>query len=54
MRKQLDEQRRQRYWLTAAATSIVSGTLVLALGPLPWLGWTLLGAGAVAAWAGRP
>ena len=54
IRRQLDEQRRQRYWLTAAATGIVSGTLVMTLGPLPWLGWTLLGAGAVAAWLARP
>lgn len=52
--KQLDEQRRQRYWLTAAATSIVSGALVMTLGAIPAAGWALLGAGAVAAYIARP
>lgn len=52
--KQLEAQRRQRYWLTVAATSIVSGTLVLTLGSLPELAWSLLGAGAVAAFIARP
>ena len=54
IRRQLDEQRRQRYWLTGAATCIVSGVLILAVSPLPWLGYTLLGAGGVAAWFARP
>ena len=52
--KQLDQQRRQRYWLTAAATSVVSGTLVMTLGAVPWVGWILLGAGAIAAYVARP
>lgn len=51
---QLEEQRRQRYWLTAAAASAVSGALVMTLGATPWLGWTLLGAGAIFAYAARP
>jgi ubiquinone biosynthesis protein len=51
---QLEEQRRQRYWLTAAAVSMVSGALVVTLGTVPWLGWSLLGAGAIAAYAARP
>ncbi len=54
IRRQLGEQRRQRYWLTAAATGIVAGTLVMTVGAIPWLGWTLLGAGAVAGWIARP
>jgi ubiquinone biosynthesis protein len=54
IRKQLDAQRRQRYWLTTAATAIIAGTLTLSLGPLPWLGWALLGGGSVAAWIARP
>jgi len=54
IRKQLDEQRRQRYWLTAAATSIVSGALVMTLGSIPALGWVLLGVGTVAAYVARP
>jgi len=51
---QLEEQRRQRYWLTAAATCLVSGALVVTVGAVPWLGWALLGAGAIAAYAARP
>ena len=54
IRTQLDEQRRQRYWLTGAATGIVSGTLVISLGGIPALGWTLLGLGALAGYVARP
>ena len=54
IREQLDTQRRQRYWLTAAATAIIAGTVTLAFGSLPWLGWALLGGGGVAAWVARP
>ena len=45
--KQLAEQRRQRYWLTVAATAVVAGTLLLAVGPAPWVGWLFLGAGLI-------
>ncbi|NNF48947.1 MAG: ubiquinone biosynthesis regulatory protein kinase UbiB [Woeseiaceae bacterium] len=54
IREQLDTQRRQRYWLTAAATAIIAGTVVITFGSLPWLGWALLGGGGVAAWVARP
>ena len=54
IREQLQEQRRQRYWLTAAATSVVTGSLLMILGPAPWAGWALLGIGALAAYAARP
>jgi ubiquinone biosynthesis protein len=54
IRRQLDEQRRQRYWLTAAATCIASGALVMTLGAVTWPGWLLFGAGALAAYAARP
>ena len=54
IRRQLNEQRRQRYWLTAAATSTVSGALVLAVAPVTWPGFALLGVGVIAAWAARP
>ncbi len=54
IQQQLSEQRRQRYWLTAAATGLIAGTLVLTLGSLPLLGWSLLGVGAVAGIVARP
>jgi ubiquinone biosynthesis protein len=54
IRKQLEEQRRQRYWLTAAATSVVAGSLIMTLGTVPWVGWALLGAGALAAYIAKP
>jgi ferric-dicitrate binding protein FerR (iron transport regulator) len=54
IQKQLDEQRRQRYWLTAAATGVIAGTLVLTLGSIPALGWSLLAAGGIAGIAARP
>jgi ubiquinone biosynthesis protein len=50
----LTTQQRQRYWLTIAATAIVSSVLVLTSGSLPELAWPLLAAGAVAAFAARP
>jgi len=54
IRKQLDEQRRQRYWLTAAATSVLAGSLIMTLGSVPAFGWVLLGAGALFAFIARP
>jgi ubiquinone biosynthesis protein len=54
IRKQLHEQRRQRYWLTTAATSVVTGALIMTLGAVPWVGWALMGAGALAAYIARP
>jgi ubiquinone biosynthesis protein len=52
--KQLATQQRQRYWLTAAATAVISGALVLTQGSLPELAWSLIAAGAIAAYAARP
>jgi ubiquinone biosynthesis protein len=54
IRQQLDEQRRQRYWLTAAATCVICGAFVMTLGSITWPGWVLFGAGAIAAYAARP
>jgi len=54
IRQQLETQQRQRYWLTAAATAIVSGVLVITLGSNIELAWALLAAGAIAAFAARP
>ena len=52
--RDIDGQRRQRYWLTAAATSAVTGALVMTLGPQPFMGWVLLGAAALFAYIARP
>src|SRR5210317_2417253 len=54
IRRQLEEQRRQRYWLAAAGTSMVAGALVVTLGAVPWVGWGLFGAGAMFAYIARP
>lgn len=54
IQEQLATQQRQRYWLTAAATAVFSGTLILTLGSFPELAWALLAAGAFAAYAARP
>jgi ubiquinone biosynthesis protein len=54
IRQQLDEQRRQRYWLTAAATGVVTGALIITLGPVTWPGYVLLGLGGIAGWLARP
>jgi ubiquinone biosynthesis protein len=54
IQKQLANQQRQRYWLTAAATAIVSGVLVITLGSMPELAWAFLAAGGIAAYAARP
>lgn len=54
MQAQMDQQRAQRFWLTAAATAILSGTLILALASIPVLGWSLLGGGLIAAYRARP
>ena len=54
IRQQLETQQRQRYWLTAAATAVVSGVLVITLGSNIELAWALLAAGAIAAFAARP
>lgn len=48
IQRQLNEQRQQRYWLTAAATGVIAGALVLTLGTIPVLGWSLLAAGGIA------
>jgi ubiquinone biosynthesis protein len=54
IRDQLRKQQRQRYWLAVGATSIVAGTLILTWGFLPALAWTLIAAGVLATFAGRP
>jgi ubiquinone biosynthesis protein len=54
IRKQLKAQQKQRYFLATGATAFVSGVLILTFGSTGWLGWTLIGAGVLAAFAGRP
>ena len=54
IQEQMAEQRTQRYWLTAAATAVVCGALVMVLGSMPVLAWSLLGVGAIAAYVARP
>ncbi|MDJ0911817.1 MAG: ubiquinone biosynthesis regulatory protein kinase UbiB [Woeseiaceae bacterium] len=54
IRAELKAQRMQRYWLTAAATGGISGSLFIALGTSAWLGGGLLTLGLVAAFMARP
>ena len=54
IQEQLATQQRQRYWLTTAATAVISGALVMMLGSMPELAWSLLAAGAISAYAARP
>jgi ubiquinone biosynthesis protein len=53
MQHSQDALQRQRFWLAAAVTGVIAGTLVLTLGELPWLGWTLAAAGAVSGLVAR-
>jgi hypothetical protein len=54
IRLELADQRRQRFWLTVAATSVITGALVITLNGNVWLGVALLALGGLAAVAGRP
>jgi hypothetical protein len=54
LRKELQEHQRQRYWLTTAATGVVSGTLLLALEGNIYFTATLYAIAAIAAYVGRP
>ncbi|RLA32624.1 MAG: ubiquinone biosynthesis regulatory protein kinase UbiB [Gammaproteobacteria bacterium] len=54
IREQLRDQQKQRYLLATGATAVLTGTLLLTLGSATVLGWALIGAGAVAIFAGRP
>ncbi len=54
IRDQLTLQQRQRYWLTAAATAIVSGVLFMILGSNTEWGLGLLAVGGIAGFIARP
>jgi ubiquinone biosynthesis protein len=52
--RELEAQKRQRFWLAVMATGAISGTLLLALGGNTIFGSILLAIGAIAAFVGRP
>ena len=54
IRRELEGQRRQRYWLMVAMTALLAGTLVLTLQGNALVGGGLLVAGALGVFAGRP
>ena len=54
IQRQLDEQRRQRFWLAVAVAGVIAGALLLALEAIPALGWGLLAVGLTAGVAARP
>ena len=54
LREQIRRQQRQYFLLAAGATSAISGTLLLTLETMPWLGWVLFVAGIVSLIGGRP
>ena len=54
IREQLAQQKGQRFWLTAAATLVVSGVLLLTLGTYPELAWSLMGFGAISGLIAKP
>ena len=54
LREDMQEHQRQRYWLTATATGVISGTLLLALEGNVYLAAALYAIAAVAAFAARP
>jgi len=54
LREQIKRQQRQHFLLATGATSAISGTLLLTLGTMPWLGWVLFVAGIVSLISGRP
>ena len=54
IRRELESQRQQRYWLILAMTALLAGTLVLTLQGNALIGGGLLVAGALGVFAGRP
>jgi ubiquinone biosynthesis protein len=54
LREQIKRQQRQHFLLATGATSALSGTLLLTLETMPWLGWVLFVAGIVSFIGGRP
>lgn len=54
LREQMGRQQRQQFLLAVGATSAISGTLLLTLETMPWLGWVLFTAGIASLIGGRP
>ena len=54
IRKELASQRRQRYWLTLAATGLIAGTVLISLDVNVYIGVALLALGAGAVFMSRP
>jgi ubiquinone biosynthesis protein len=54
IRDQLRAQQQQRFTLTIAASTLLSGVFVLALASTAWIGWALIATGVVATVASRP
>ncbi len=54
LREQKRRQQRQHFLLAAGATLAISGTLLLTLDTMPWLGWVLFVAGMLSLISGRP
>ena len=54
IQRQLQAQQTQRFWIGIGATSVLSGTLILALSSPTWLGWTLIAGGITALFSARP
>ena len=53
IRKELASQRRQRYWLTLAATGLIAGTVLISLDVNVYVGVALLALGAGAVFMSR-
>ncbi|MBJ88893.1 MAG: ubiquinone biosynthesis regulatory protein kinase UbiB [Woeseia sp.] len=54
IRSQSKKQQKQRYLLAIGVTAFLSGIVVITLGATSLAGWLLIGAGTIAAIAGRP
>jgi ubiquinone biosynthesis protein len=54
LRRSLQIQQRQRFFIGVGATSFLCGTLLIGLGSGVTFGWSLLAAGAISLWFARP
>lgn len=54
LKRELEDQRTQRFWLIFAATAGISGAVTYGLGASPWATATLVGLAAFTGWLARP